>query len=71
MEGKGAPERRHEILGTALLLIAVYLVAAIAAGPGDPAARSCLDAHARAGPVGSCLRMGAVDLIGLPATWLI
>jgi len=71
MDEKGAPERRHEIIGTALLVFAVYLAAAVAVGPGDPAAHSCLDAHARMGPVGSCLRAGSVWLIGLPSTWLV
>ena len=66
----GAPERRHDIWGTVLLLLALYIAAAIYVGPGD-ATLGCLHAHARMGPVGACMREGSVWLIGLPATILI
>jgi len=70
-EAPAAVEQRHGVLGGVFVLLALYLGASVAVGPGVPGAASCLSAHAAMGPVGSCFRAGSVWLLGLPATVLI
>src|SRR5687768_8986454 len=60
---------RRELLGIALLLLAVFAAGALAL-PAD-AAGACSDAGGRFGPVGSCLRRYALGAIGGPAAALI
>jgi len=59
---------KRELAGVALIVFALFLVAAIAVGPGEAAATSCWHARGLMGPVGACLRASLYDLLGLPAT---
>ena len=63
-------ELKREFAGAALLLLGVYLLVAILAGPGAAVA-SCREAHTIMGPVGSCLRSFFVQALGLPATCIL
>ena len=60
---------RRELAGIALLLLALFLGAAIAF-PGADAA-SCVAERGPTGPVGACLRSMFVATLGLPATVLL
>ncbi|MGH7624462.1 MAG: DNA translocase FtsK 4TM domain-containing protein [Gemmatimonadaceae bacterium] len=61
---------RRELAGVVLMLLAVFIAAALAFGAGQPAA-SCSAAHSVMGPAGACLRSLLVTLLGLPAAMLM
>jgi S-DNA-T family DNA segregation ATPase FtsK/SpoIIIE len=65
----GSTTLRRELAGIALLLLALFLGAAIAF-PGADAA-NCLAERGPTGPVGACLRSVFVATLGLPATVLL
>src|SRR5687767_11004750 len=60
---------RRELLGIALLLLAVFVAGALAL-PTETTG-SCWDAGGRFGPIGSCLRRYTFGAIGGPAAALI
>ncbi|HXY31718.1 MAG TPA: DNA translocase FtsK [Gemmatimonadaceae bacterium] len=61
---------RRELTGVALVILALFLAAALAAGGGEAAA-SCWHAHAAMGPVGACTRRGLLLLLGWPAAVIV
>ena len=69
-----SPEVKHELVGTALLLFAVFLSGALAAGwlqaPPAPGV-GCAAAGGIFGPVGSCLRASLVFTLGVPGAVLL
>ena len=63
---------RREILGIALLLLAVFLVGAFALQEVPPIAEvSCARVRGVFGPVGACLKGWLFHLVGAPAAWLL
>src|SRR5687768_10421212 len=60
---------RRELVGIALLLLAVFVAGALAM-PAD-ATGSCWDAGGRFGPIGSCIRRWSLAAIGGPAAALL
>ena len=63
---------KREILGIALLLLAVFLIGAFALQAVPASADvSCADVRGVFGPVGACLKGWLFQLIGAPAAWLL
>ncbi|HEU4643710.1 MAG TPA: DNA translocase FtsK [Gemmatimonadaceae bacterium] len=68
----GGAQLKRELAGVALLLFAVFLAGAVAAGVGGAmGGGSCWHARSALGPVGACLRASLVVTFGLPATVLV
>ena len=65
----GSPGLRRELAGTALTLLAVFLIGALLwqALPAD----SCSSAQGAFGPAGACLRSWMVGTVGLPGALLL
>ena len=61
---------RREIAGIALILLAVFLLGALAFQSLDPYV-DCSQMGGVFGPVGACLKWGLVSLLGAPAAWLL
>ncbi len=62
---------KRELTGVALILLSIFLAAAIISGWWTAQASSCSDAPNLMGPIGSCIRGGLVYVIGRPAAMLI
>ena len=67
MEGR----LKRELVGVVLLVFALFLAVTIVAGAGTSVTSSCIEAHGLMGPVGSCLRYGLFEFLGIPATILL
>jgi S-DNA-T family DNA segregation ATPase FtsK/SpoIIIE len=63
---------KREILGIALILLAVFLIGAFALQAVPASADvSCTEVRGVFGPVGACLKAWIFHLMGAPAAWLI
>jgi DNA segregation ATPase FtsK/SpoIIIE, S-DNA-T family len=67
MEGR----LKRELVGVVLLVFALFLAVTILVGEGSSVTSSCIEAHGLMGPVGSCLRYGLFEVLGIPATILL
>lgn len=66
-----APHVKRELLGTALLLAAVFLAGALLVRGTAGSGRACTSSSGFFGPVGACLRLGMLRLVGLPTAVLL
>jgi S-DNA-T family DNA segregation ATPase FtsK/SpoIIIE len=70
--GRLAPHVRRELYGTALMLFAVFLAGALVVhGASRSIGGRCGSAGGFFGPVGACLRVGMLTLVGLPTAVLL